>query len=537
MAEKKITNNRFSFFVNCSFYFLLLAYPLLSLLWRRSYPLFTVEVGTLFLLLLAFCILLTVILRKVRLTIVSLLLPLLITISFMLQFNLLLPGIILCIMVCVAVSWRLGTDFQLYALPVLITLILGAYFDSAEDDGRTRTASVLHSPDSELPPVVHILLDGFIGIEGLPPYQASALLKSEVLSFLDEYDFQVFTRAYSRYVATGDSLYSAMNFKHEDSSEYGVETLSRRQHVLSTNAEFDVMEELGYRLNIYQTSYIDFCQSNPDRLDRCWEYAQPNVLSINQVSSLAVKVRMLAFVLLRQSTILTDFAKFSGWLGVQLGVQGVAIHDSRVLTNLEEDIVKNPNGRFYFAHVLLPHEPFTFMHDCSINYLTPLWARYGSEKNGPIRSDEVTEIRTMKYFEQVECAVNSLRQLFGEMKRAGVFERSIIVIHGDHGSRNTKITPQFYNLGLLTPVDYRAHFSTLFAVKLPGQSGQVISDVIALGSLLEAFSKTVQGVVSNPVATVSLMQNMPTDPKKLDPYVYLTGQHPLLRVNINIFED
>jgi len=303
--------------------------------------------------------------------------------------------------------------------------------------------------------------------------------------------------------------------------------------VMRNNAEFDVMEELVYRLNVYQTGHLDFCQSNPARLDRCWEYPHPNMPSISQASSLGLRVKMLTKVLLGQSVLLSDLVASGGGLEEQ----GVAMHDPRVLTYLEKDLVQEPGGQFYFAHVLLPHGPFAFMHDCSINYETPMWARYAFEKGEPIRSDEVYEIRTMKYFEQVDCAVNSLRQLFEGMKKAGVFERAIIVVHGDHGSMIGKYPPKYMNLELLTPPEYRAKFSTLFAVKFPGQDGQVHNDVLALSALLEAFSLTVQRFVANPQNPVGFSQNLPNEQEKLDPYVYLLGQNPLLRVDVNIFED
>ena len=296
MSKTVLSNARHNSFVLFLFYFMLFSYPMMSLLWRRSYSFFAIEVGVIFLSITIISILLTVILRNVRPAIVNMLSLLFITIIYLVQFNALFFGLITCILIGLVLAWRLGTKFQLYCLPVMITLVIGAYFDSAQNDGQFHSTESLPSTNLELPPVVHILLDGFIGIEGMPPYASAAALKNQMYSFFEEHDFQVSPYAYSRYARTGDSVYSAMNFKHDGLSEYRRENFGQSQHMLKTNAEFDVMEELGYRLSIYQPGYLDFCYANPDRLDRCWEYDHPNLTSIAEAKDIFLRARMLTYV-------------------------------------------------------------------------------------------------------------------------------------------------------------------------------------------------------------------------------------------------
>ena len=123
------------------------------------------------------------------------------------------------------------------------------------------------------------------------------------------------------------------------------------------------------------------------------------------------------------------------------------------------------------------------------------------------------------------------------MKAAGIFERSAIVIHGDHGSMIGKYLPSDKNLDQLTPVEYRANFSTLFVAKIPGQAGQTNDRVLSVSTLLESFSKTVETVIQHPERTPDFMQNIPEEKEKLESYVYLIGSYPQTRVDINIFED
>ena len=532
MAQQARTKNQYMPLVVFLFYFLLFSYPLLSLLWRRSYPFLSTEVLVLFVALAGFSVLLTVLLGKARPVFVNGLSALLITFVFTLQFNLLLLGVVVCTATGLFAAWRLRGKFQLYTLPVLIVLVVGAYIDSFEDSAAVLSGENHGDVNSVLPPVVHIILDGFIGVDGLPSHPASETLRNEIYRFFDHNKFQVFPRAYSRYESTGDSLNFAMNFRHDGESTFGMEVKGRRKHLLRSNAQFDVMQELGYRFNIYQTGYLDFCQSNPDSLDKCWEYAQPNLNSIRLVSSLQLKLRMLVKVLVSQSTLLSDLVVKRGWLLDQ----GVTHHDPRVFSKLESDLLDESAGKYFFAHVLLPHGPFAFLSDCSISYEAPLWARYSNLEDESVQNDEVYELRTKYYFEQVGCALKSIGQLFEKMKTAGIFERSIVVVHGDHGSGIGKFSPVVKNLAVLTPADYRSNFSTLFAVKFPGNENRVDKRTLSLSTLLEEFTAIVKDQVSGPKGT-PYMQASPTLPEEVEPYVFLQGVYPLQRVEINMFED
>ena len=91
------------------FYFLLFTYPLLSFIWRRSYPLLSVEVGALFLVVIIVSVLLTLVLTNVRSSVINMLSSLLITILFLVQFNLLLEGAIVCMAVSLVMAVWLKT--------------------------------------------------------------------------------------------------------------------------------------------------------------------------------------------------------------------------------------------------------------------------------------------------------------------------------------------------------------------------------------------------------------------------------------------
>ena len=75
--------------------------------------------------------------------------------------------------------------------------------------------------------------------------------------------------------------------------------------------------------------------------------------------------------------------------------------------------------------------------------------------------------------------------LFDAMQSAGGFERAIFIIHGDHGSRLDRGPHARTNEWDLTGPDMMDAYSTLFAVKLPGEVGAYDRRVLSLEQLLE----------------------------------------------------
>jgi len=111
------------------FYLLLFGYPVLSLLWRRSYPVFTAEVFRLLLVVVGMSILFSLLTEKLRPSISYLLTGLLILIVAMVQLNLLIEGLAIGAGAIALVMFTFKQRFLIFFMPVLIALIFGAYLD------------------------------------------------------------------------------------------------------------------------------------------------------------------------------------------------------------------------------------------------------------------------------------------------------------------------------------------------------------------------------------------------------------------------
>jgi hypothetical protein len=515
------------------FCLLLFSYPLLSLLWRRSYPIFIEEVLWLFTGIFALSIIFSLVSSHIRPVILNLLTTILILLSFMVQFNLLVEGIVVCIAISAVMLYIFGQHFHLNAVPILIALLIGAYFDSRHEPIEDRTGENIELLNTELAPVVHIVLDGFIGIGGLPNYPASDVIRQEILSFFSSNNFHLFSHAYSRHGVTGSSLYTAMNFRNDGEDIFTLEAVGRRKHIMQENRIFTYAERLGYRLKVYQTSHLDFCQSNPNNLDRCWQYDHPNINSVLASDNTTLRARALVHILVNQSRLLSKLQPDTG--GALL--ISIAAHDPRITKEIEQDVSSNGPGYYFFAHALIPHEPYVYQADCSINYETEEVVRNARFRNEPVLSDDVYEYRYGLYFGQTECALKNLQLIIDGMKQAGLYDRAIIILHGDHGSRISRYVANARNRELLSPQDYRSTFSTLFAVKYPGSHFTVDPRPLPLSYLLEEFLSALPSYTQNGKMLPNFALPEGAESKRNIPYVFLPGAYPQLRVDIDIFAD
>ena len=164
-------------------FFIMMSYPLLSMIWRHQYPLLSAEVLLFFTAIILLCLLFAVITTACRPWLANVIFAISMTLVLVLQFNLLFEGSTGLLAVMVILALAMGRKFQQLVFAVLIALIIGAIFDSRLDHAKNYSQVVKSDQQTPLAPVVHILLDGFIGPDGLPPQDAPQELRSEIMEF------------------------------------------------------------------------------------------------------------------------------------------------------------------------------------------------------------------------------------------------------------------------------------------------------------------------------------------------------------------
>lgn len=418
----------------------------------------------------------------------------------------------------------LGEKFPATLLVVIAALIAGSYFDNRIDSIRHVPELDTAQTQSRQGPLIHILMDGFIGPDGLPQTDESQNLRAEMMAFFAAHELQVFTRAYTHYRNTLDSKTRALNFRNDDENIY-LRTVALLEPIsLRENPWFSALSNFGYRVVDYQTESVNFCEVTPSVVDHCNVFTIPNLKTIHgDVDDIGTRAAVLLHSLIGQSTLITkilrDKKMAKSW--------GVSVYDKRMLASLARDVQLVP-GNAYFAHILLPHSPLVYRQNCSLDYESETWLRFPVFHGWVGNLDETRRKRYEKYLSQAKCALRELGALFKALQEHGLYERTTIVVHGDHGTSAYIYKPSARIMNKMLNSDLKDIFSTLFAVKYPGGSFSVNNQITSLNVLMAQTISEITGK-SHDELDISVVSED-------EPFVYLTDIEPLQSINVDIFK-
>jgi arylsulfatase A-like enzyme len=142
----------------------------------------------------------------------------------------------------------------------------------------------------------------------------------------------------------------------------------------------------------------------------------------------------------------------------------------------------------YFAHLLIPHYPYTVDSQCNIRRPVMSWLNRDTALADAPNDSNTEESRSLRYDEyilQIRCVIKKLTELFQVIKAQGNLDDAIIIVHGDHGSRIVLVEPFARNERRLSRQDYYDGFSTLFAVHSPEITPGYDSQMVGLPRLLK----------------------------------------------------
>ncbi len=388
------------------------------------------------------------------------------------------------------VAWFLRQHVGSIASTVFGVILLSSFLIPGEATPLGERLSRAAEPRGDLPPVVHIVLDGQLGPEGLPrDIPGSAALRRELEAFYEAYGFTLFRRSFSSYSMTYESLSNMFNGGIARRTGANLAAVNGKIPIkglrLRENAWFRRLSDLGYRLRLYYTEYLDFCGVEAANIDYCYIAPFQSIHSLVRADLTPdIKARIVLEAFLSGSVFYRIIARIVRNHNAQSGGENVLTswpwgHPTiGVLTALTipdrmaEDLAAAPRGTAIFAHLLLPHGAFILDPTC--RPMTDLIKWVGEENlEAPEPYNQTAASRReryLQYFDQVRCTHRRLGKLFDRMKELGLFEDATIIVHGDHGSRLSRLIPRLAVADLLTPADLIDVYSVLFAVRKPGLS-------------------------------------------------------------------
>ena len=389
-----------------------------------------------------------------------------------------------------------------FILSTLIVPIQSIEFGAENLDGPTPSPS-----DDSVS--IHLILDGLIGVEGVPlDIEGGPEMKAALMQFYERWGFRLFGRAYSPYLMTVNSIGNSLNGAASDQDVTSVineEGVGRRFR-LSRNQSFQTPSSRDRNIRIYQSDYINYCRDPAVRFSFCFTYPASSFVSLADAELAPVmKARLIMDAFVSQSGVLRElYLAFA----TRSYFSGIAVPD--VIRAIRDDVLANPTGTLFFAHLLLPHGPYIWDSQCRLRPDARQWRsrRLYHDDLAAVGTTAFRELAYKDYFEQVHCVVLLLDNLFESMAEAGIMQDATIVVHGDHGSRITIRDPIVYHLDELTQRDYVDSFSTFFAIRSPDVSPSYDPEMRPLPNL---------------VAEYVLQQQAPMEQSNL----YLRGVSPL----------
>lgn len=404
-----------------------------------------------------------------------------------------------------SIFWLIRKNISLVMVSVFGLVNLGTIvFPLIEYSLQSHgSGSGLSERKSNLPVYVHIVLDEHMGAAGFDEtIKSHGKIKRDIENFFKTNKFRLFKNSYSNYYDSADSIYSLLNFSKtiNRGKTYKINESGKTKFSLIKNKYFDYLISKGYSLNVYQSTFMGFCDVLVDKINKCITYNHSGIsgksligvresekfeisLSLYSARSFFKKeskklYRYLNYNLTGLGIGLPDWPDWSGRLGP---IPVLPVFDALI-----EDVSSAPPGTAFFAHLLIPHHPYSVDAKCRIRRPVLAWKhRYrGTYLLDPGNSPSSRLARYEEYFAQIQCALSKLEKLVDGLKARGTFKDSVIIVHGDHGSRIALVEARYRNKDRLSRRDFHDAFSTLFAVKSPEIAPGQDSRMRALPDLL-----------------------------------------------------
>jgi len=348
--------------------------------------------------------------------------------------------------------------------------------------------------------VLYLVFDEHIGIAGFPPdIPACVEARSAIEAGFRKWRFRLYPNAYSNYPSTTSSLSSLLNRRlldrrrvllNEDSQEWRWGTRTLRDNKLLRS-----YRDRGYRIEVVQHRAINHVPAGL-RADELHEYWDELGVLDRAPGPWFTRFRWLVGNYQQSDLVLSKARAFFPFR--------FAPHTTGPLSasavwprRLAEEIVEERRNTFFLAHLIAPHFPYLYRKNGTVRDLRE-WSgdRVDQRSNAEMYRD-----RYWRYCEQAQFLSRQLDALLDALRGAGVFDSTLIVVHGDHGSRIRRVLKgagdaarptgsdpeRFDYSGPPSVRDMLDRFSALLAVKRP--SAREASADGRQGSMLRFLSE------------------------------------------------
>jgi len=456
------------------------------------------------------------------------------------------------------ISWMLKENFFRIAtviFTVFFVVTLGQLVWGKPSSKISFSEQVPGVKAQSLPRIIHLVLDEHIGIEGIPiENELGKQMKADLMSFYQKNGFTAYGGAYSHFYTSLYSIPSFLNFSSGPMQNTGSKddnfVKGPEPYKLLRNRYFQLLFDRGYKINVLPNAmFIDYCSENIEVIEKCVEVPflgmkllkDSDLVVMDKLRLIFSHYRNMGYTYEGVTNVFNKLLRVRPasmekgtkvrlpWdLNVKKTTAVSTLTSLLVLDGLSDKVLSLPQGHVLFSHLIFPHYPYITQSNCSLSPSLSQWKNIGgSYPEGQRNTFSSREERYRAYFQQMQCLYRKLDKLFEQMREVNMYNDSIIILQGDHGSRITRLEPFTENSARLSEQDLKDSFSTLFAVKYPAGQGyyntktRPIEDLLAetLFSDVELLEKTVEKE-SEPFVYFQLKKKW-----EFEKFPYINGAH------------
>lgn len=405
--------------------------------------------------------------------------------------------LLLTLLVAGAAGWLAGRHLNRFLLPIAWAMVAATLLMPGQAATARRDRTPAGDADASLPVVLHVILDGHIGSEGIPrEIDAGGRAREALRSTFLGRGFHLYERAYSRYEHTWASLSAGLNFAVDASDgQYCTSPFSDGNRFVR-NAWLEELAARGYRLHVYENTCLRLAPVGAAAEADLAAYV-PESLALLEGEPWTAGERARSLVeLYRRRSWFTDLvgraafaAGFSGtWSREAAAVRLSSLAGGAMARDVGRDLAQAAPGHAYFVHVLLPHPPFIYHADGTVRPEPWTWPDgAGGPAARPRRNTPATRAAQYPaYLEQLAFIDAQVAAWCDTLRGLGLWDDALVIVHGDHGSRLDCGPPTIGNFDSLAPSDLRDVYSILAAVKLPRVEGGAVTGAAPLERILAA---------------------------------------------------
>ncbi len=294
-------------------------------------------------------------------------------------------------------------------------------------------------------PFFHLIFDEAMGISAFSKESSTAITtKDELIRVLTKHSLTIIKNAYSSSMWTQNSLSHVVNLADKYNAVQEYPSFS-----FESNALFETIHKHGYQINVFQSSYLDFCSSMKAIVRNCYSYPIHSLSYFidNDLDKLAlVAPYALKQLDINQLSAVPKSLGFTSRIPIHLGSLAEKSTTEALIKQYQLD---SGGNQYYFVHFLYPHHDFFQTGECKTKPNFDEWGDIGpfsksSKDNNLIRiSSQQREKAYQAYYSQYKCFIKKLDALLTDIFKH--YPDASIIIHGDHSSR---ISTKHINDGL-----------------------------------------------------------------------------------------